>query len=186
MRRLRSQLPPRVRRTRPAAAPLRGDQDSTVTPADRGPGTIQPGSDTQADLTDPVPVYPVMLSLAGRRAVVVGGGNVALRKTRALLEADANVVVIAPSVVADLADLPVAILRRRYRDGDLAAAWLAHAATNDPGVNALVAAEAERRRIWCIRVDDAAASAAWNPAVTRLDDVTVAVTANGDPVRSQR
>jgi uroporphyrin-III C-methyltransferase / precorrin-2 dehydrogenase / sirohydrochlorin ferrochelatase len=134
---------------------------------------------------DPVPVYPIMLSLAGRRAVVVGGGNIALRRTRALLDAGANVVVIAPSVVAPLAELPVVILPRRYRDGDLAAAWLAHAATDDPGVNALVAAEAERRRIWCVRADDAAQSAAWTPAVTRHGEVTVAVTANGDPTRSQ-
>jgi uroporphyrin-III C-methyltransferase/precorrin-2 dehydrogenase/sirohydrochlorin ferrochelatase len=134
---------------------------------------------------DPVPVYPIMLSLAGRRAVVVGGGSVAHRRTRALLEAGANVVVIAPSVDADLAGLPVTILRRRYRDGDLSAAWLAHAATNDPGVNAAVAAEAERRRVWCVRADDAGASAAWTPAVTRHGQVTVAVTAGADPARSQ-
>jgi len=149
-------------------------------------GARQSGDDTQADLADPVPVYPVMLSLAGRRAVVVGGGAVALRRTRALLEAGANVVVIAPSVVAELADLPVTILRRPYRDGDLAAAWLAHAATGDPGVNELVAADAERQHIWCVRADDATASAAWTPAVTRHGAVTVAVTANGDPGRSQR
>jgi uroporphyrin-III C-methyltransferase / precorrin-2 dehydrogenase / sirohydrochlorin ferrochelatase len=141
--------------------------------------------DGEPGRAEPVPVYPIMLSLAGRRAVVVGGGNVALRRTRALLEAGANVVVIAPSVVAPLAELPVVVLPRRYREGDLAAAWLAHAATDDPGVNALVAAEAERRRIWCVRADDAAQSAAWTPAVTRHGEITVAVTAGGDPTRSQ-
>ncbi len=46
-------------------------------------------------------------------------------------------------------------LQREYRDGDLSAAWLAHAATDDPAVNARVAAEAERNRIWCVRADDA-------------------------------
>ena len=127
-----------------------------------------------------------MLSMAGRRAVVVGGGQVALRRTRSLLESGAHVVVIAPSVTAELADLPVTILRRRYRDGDLSAAWLAHAATDDPDVNARVAAEAERHRIWCVRADDGAASAAWTPAVTRHGEVTVAVTAGRDPRRSQR
>jgi uroporphyrin-III C-methyltransferase / precorrin-2 dehydrogenase / sirohydrochlorin ferrochelatase len=147
--------------------------------------TSEPRTSSETDRVDPVPVYPVMLSLAGRRAVVVGGGNVALRRTRALLEAGANVVVIAPSVVTELADLPVAILPRRYRDGDLAAAWLAHAATDDPAVNALVADEAERRRIWCVRADNAAQSAAWTPAVTRHGEITVAVTADGDPTRSQ-
>jgi uroporphyrin-III C-methyltransferase/precorrin-2 dehydrogenase/sirohydrochlorin ferrochelatase len=135
---------------------------------------------------DHAPSYPLMLSMAGRRAVVVGGGRIALRRTRSLLEAGAHVVVIAPSVIAELAELPVTILRRRYHDGDLSAAWLAHAATDDADVNAQVAAEADRRRIWCVRTDNAAASAAWTPAVTRHGAVTVAVTAGGDPARSQR
>ena len=130
--------------------------------------------------------YPLSLSLAGRRAVVVGGGRVALRRVQGLLEAGANVIVIAPAVLPELAELPVTVLPREYRDGDLATAWLAHAATSDPAVNALVAAEADRNRIWCVRADDATRSRAWTPAVTRHGEVTVAVTAGGDPVRSQR
>jgi uroporphyrin-III C-methyltransferase/precorrin-2 dehydrogenase/sirohydrochlorin ferrochelatase len=63
--------------------------------------------------------------------------------------------------------------------------WLAHAATDDPAVNAAVAAEAERERVWCVRADDASSSAAATPAVTRHGGVTVAVTASGDPRRSQ-
>ena len=136
--------------------------------------------------------YPVELDLAGRVAVVVGGGAVALRRTRALVEAGARVTVIAPDtpdvppeVTSDLAALPVTLRRRRYRDGDLAGAWLVHAATDDPAVNAAVAAEADRERIWCVRADDGAASAARTPAVTRHGDITVAVTAGGDPRRSQ-
>ncbi len=53
-------------------------------------------------------------------------------------------------------------------------------------MNAAVAAEAERARIWCVRADDTAASAAAKPAVTRHGEVAVAVTAGGDPRRSQR
>ena len=117
---------------------------------------------------------------------MIGGGTVALRRVRSLLRAQANVIVIAPEVLPELAGLPVAVLRRPYREGDLAAAWLAHAATDDPAVNSLVAAEAERSRIWCVRADDAIGSAAWTPAVTRHGDLTVAVTAGGDPGRSQR
>jgi uroporphyrin-III C-methyltransferase / precorrin-2 dehydrogenase / sirohydrochlorin ferrochelatase len=132
------------------------------------------------------PRYPLMLDMAGRRAVLVGGGQVALRRARGLLDSGANVVVIAPSVLPELAALPVTVLRRRYRDGDLAAAWVAHAATSDPDVNARVAAEADRNRIWCARADDAAASAAWTPALARDGDVAVAVTAGGDPRRAQR
>jgi uroporphyrin-III C-methyltransferase / precorrin-2 dehydrogenase / sirohydrochlorin ferrochelatase len=130
--------------------------------------------------------YPLALALQGRRAVVVGGGQVALRRVRGLLESGANVVVVAPDVDPELDALPVTVLRRRYSEGDLSAAWLAHAATSEPGVNAAVADEAERNRIWCIRADDAQASAAWTPAVARHGEVTVAVTAGGDPRRARQ
>jgi uroporphyrin-III C-methyltransferase / precorrin-2 dehydrogenase / sirohydrochlorin ferrochelatase len=133
--------------------------------------------------------YPLALDLAGRRVVVVGGGAVALRRTRALLDAGALVTVIAPRLRPEFAALEpgVTVAERPYRDGDLAAvgAWLAHAATDDPAANAAVAAEAERERVWCVRADDASASAARTPAVTRHGEITVAVTAGGDPRRSQ-
>ncbi len=129
--------------------------------------------------------YPLMLDLTGRPAVVVGGGPVALRRVRALLAAGALVHVIAPRVDPALAGEDVRLSRRKYRDGDLAGAWLAHAATDDPAVNAAVAAAAERLRIWCVRADDAAASRAWTPAVARQGEITVAVTAGGDPGRAK-
>jgi len=131
-------------------------------------------------------MYPLALNLAGRRTVVVGGGGVALRRARALLAAGAVVQVIAPDVNEELLALDVAVSQRPYAAGDLADAWLAHAATSDPRVNAAVAADAEQLRIWCVRADAADESAAWVPAVTRHGDVTVAVTGGGDPGRSQR
>ncbi len=143
---------------------------------DQGGASCQPGSGH----------YPLSLALRGRRAVVVGGGQVALRRVRGLLESGANVVVIAPDVDPELAALQVTVLRRQYADGDLSAAWLAHAATSDRAVNAAVAAEAERNRIWCVRADDADASAAWTPAVARHGEVAVAVTAGGDPRRARQ
>ncbi|HEV8278550.1 MAG TPA: uroporphyrinogen-III C-methyltransferase [Streptosporangiaceae bacterium] len=130
--------------------------------------------------------YPLMLDLTGRWAVVVGGGRVALRRAQALLAAGALVRVIAPRVDPALAGLGLTVSRREYRDGDLAGAWLAHAATDDPAVNARVAADAQRLRIWCVRADDAAASAAWTPSVARDGEITVAVTAGGDPERAKR
>jgi uroporphyrin-III C-methyltransferase / precorrin-2 dehydrogenase / sirohydrochlorin ferrochelatase len=130
--------------------------------------------------------YPVEIDLNDRLAVVVGGGAVALRRARALVAAGARVTVVAPEVASELAGLATRVCRRRYRDGDLTGAWLAHAATDDPAVNAAVAAEAERARIWCVRADDGRASAARMPAVARHGDVTVAVTTGGDPGRSQR
>ena len=130
--------------------------------------------------------YPLMLDLTGRPVVIVGGGRVALRRAQGLLVAGALVHVIAPQVDPALAGLEVTVSRREYRDGDLAGTWLAHAATDDPAVNARVAADAQRLRVWCVRADDAAASAAWTPAVARDGEITVAVTAGGDPERAKR
>ncbi len=135
---------------------------------------------------DPWRGYPVELDLRGRPAVVVGAGPTGLRRARGLLAAGARVTVVAPALDPGFAGLPVTVRLRRYRAGDLAGAWLAHAATGDVAVNASVAAEARRRGIWCVRADDAGASAARLPAVARHGEVTVAVTAGGDQRRSQR
>ncbi|MFL6127576.1 MAG: uroporphyrinogen-III C-methyltransferase [Mycobacteriales bacterium] len=129
--------------------------------------------------------YPLVLDLAGRRAVVVGGGAVALRRARGLLDAGAAVQVVAPSVLPALAELPVSLTRRPYADGDLAGAWLVHACTDDAAVNAAVAAEAERRQVPCVRADAGSGGTARTPAVARSGGVLVAVASEdvADPGR---
>lgn len=65
--------------------------------------------------------------------------------------------------------------RRPYRDGDLDEAWYALIATSDHEANTAASAEAERRRVWCVRSDDADAATAWTPATGHSEGVTVAV-----------
>ena len=131
--------------------------------------------------------YLLGLRLGGRRVVVVGGGAVATRRIPALLDAGAEVVLVSPTVTASLEDLAAAGRirweERAYADGDCADAWLVNACTDDPAVNAAVAAAADQQRIWCVRADDAQASAAWTPASGQADDVRVGVL-SGDPRRS--
>jgi uroporphyrin-III C-methyltransferase/precorrin-2 dehydrogenase/sirohydrochlorin ferrochelatase len=137
---------------------------------------------------DPAAVYPVGLRLAGRRVVVVGGGQVAHRRVAGLLEARAQVTVVSPELTPALEALvaPGAVTwhPRRYVDGDLAGAWYAVAATDDPAVNAAVAAEADRDRVFCARADDRSASSVWTPAVGRQGDLVVGVHGGGDPQRA--
>jgi len=133
--------------------------------------------------------HPLLLDLTGRRVLVVGGGPVAARRAARLVEDGADVHVVAPEVCEDLRDLiddggTVRWHARTYVSTDLDGAWLVHTATGDPAVDAAVAADAEAARVWCVRADDAAASAAWTPAVARAGDVTVAVGAGGDPRRA--
>ncbi len=131
--------------------------------------------------------YLLGLRLEGRRAVVAGGGAVASRRIPALLDAGADVLLVSPKVTASLQDLAAAgRIRweaRGYRPGDCAGAWLVCACTDDPAVNAAVAAAAEADRTWYVRADDAAASAAWTPASGRAGDVRVGVL-SGDPRHS--
>ncbi|GAA3642364.1 uroporphyrinogen-III C-methyltransferase [Nonomuraea antimicrobica] len=132
--------------------------------------------------------YLLGLRLSGRRVLVVGGGHVAQRRVPALLEAGAEVTVVSPSVTPALDDLiaagRVTWHARPYEVGDCDGAWLVQACTDDRSVNTAVAAEAEAKRVWCVRADDKDASAAWTPASGRVDEIGVAVTAGGDPRRA--
>ncbi len=133
-------------------------------------------------------VYPVGLRLAGRRVVVVGGGQVAHRRVAGLLEAHAQVTVVSPALTPALESLvaPGALtwLARPYATGDLAGAWYAVAATDDPVVNAEVAADAEADRVFCARADDRSRSTVWTPAVGRQGDLVIGVHGGGDPQRA--
>ncbi|MCK2218001.1 uroporphyrinogen-III C-methyltransferase [Actinomadura sp. ATCC 31491] len=132
--------------------------------------------------------YLLGLRLSGRRVLVVGGGRVAQRRVPALLEAGAEVTVVSPHVTPALDDLIAAgrVIwhERPYEVGDCDGAWLVQACTDDRAVNTAVAAEAEAKRVWCVRADDKDASAAWTPATGRVDEISVAVTAGGDPRRA--
>ncbi|WNV76143.1 uroporphyrinogen-III C-methyltransferase [Geodermatophilus sp. DSM 44513] len=143
------------------------------------PTPVDPGSGV---------VYPVGLRLLDRHVVVVGGGQVAHRRVAGLLEARARVTVVSPVVTPALEALvgpgEVAWVRRPYRPGDLDGAWYAVAATDDPEVNATVAEEAERSRVFCARADDRSASSVWTPAVGRQGDLVVGVHGGGDPQRA--
>lgn len=138
--------------------------------------------------------YPLFLDLAGRRVVVVGGGPVAARRAAGLAQAGSRVLVIAPWVCEDVADIllpgQVDWLAREFQPSDLDVdssdpIWLVHTATGDPEVDAQVAALAHANRIWAVRADSAADSSAWVPAVARDDSgLTVAVSAAADPGRA--
>jgi uroporphyrin-III C-methyltransferase / precorrin-2 dehydrogenase / sirohydrochlorin ferrochelatase len=132
--------------------------------------------------------YLAGLRLAGRRVVVVGGGTVAQRRLHRLLAAGADVEVVAPQVTPAVEAMAAAgELRwtaRPFACGDLDGAWYALACTDDPAVNATVAAEAERHRVFCVRADDAPAGTAVTPAVGTHDGLTVGVLAGRDPRRS--
>jgi uroporphyrin-III C-methyltransferase/precorrin-2 dehydrogenase/sirohydrochlorin ferrochelatase len=130
--------------------------------------------------------YLVGLDLVGRTVVVIGGGSVAQRRVPRLLAAGAHIRLVSPEATAAVEGMADQIdwHRRPYADGDLAGAWYALAATDDATVNAAVVAEAEQRRIFCVRADDGDLGSAVTPAVGEHEGLTVGVLSGGEPRRS--
>lgn len=130
-----------------------------------------------------VRLYPIFASLAGRSALVVGGGNVAERKVAALLEAGATVRVGAPAFTPGLTAWAesgrISLICGEFAEHWLDRQWLVIAATSDTAVNAAVAAAAERQRIWANVVDDASRSSFQVPAVIDRAPLVVAVSTSG-------
>jgi siroheme synthase-like protein len=129
------------------------------------------------------PYYPLCLDLRGRPCVVIGGGAVAARKVASLLECGARVTVVAPSLGPALEERyragAIEARLRPYRDGDLAGAALAIAATDDATANGQVAAEARARGVLLNVVDDPARGDFIAPAVLRRGALEVAVSTGG-------
>ncbi|MDE2150550.1 MAG: uroporphyrinogen-III C-methyltransferase [Gammaproteobacteria bacterium] len=136
-------------------------------------------------------LFPAFLRLDGSRVLLVGGGEVALRKARLLLRAGARLTLVAPGLHPQLA-LLAARGALEHRAADFAPAQLdgcrlAVAAADDPSVNRAVAAAAEGRGIFVNVVDDAEASSFVTPALVERTPLTVAIGTQGAaPVLARR
>jgi siroheme synthase-like protein len=126
------------------------------------------------------PLYPINLRLKGARCLVVGGGRVALGKVQGLLDAHADVHVVAPDVLDEIAALPgVTVDRRPYTHGDLAGYRLAIVATGDPEVNRAVYLEGESIGVWVNAADDPDNCAFTLPARVRRGSLLVTFATGG-------
>jgi precorrin-2 dehydrogenase/sirohydrochlorin ferrochelatase len=153
--------------------------DPQVDPqGDPGAGDPQAG--------DPAPGVPLLVRLTGRRVVCVGAGPVVTTKALPLLDAGADLLVIAPQAEPALREAAAAgrlcWQARSYRTGDLAGALLAVAGTADPAVNDRVAADAAAAGVLCVRVDrvhDGPPGSAAFMGVVRRGRLTLAVSTDG-------
>ena len=124
--------------------------------------------------------YPVNLDLTDRPTLVVGGGQVAVRKVSGLLQAGARVAVVAPEAVPEIAEDPdLRWFARDYRRGEVASYRLAIAATDDPAVNTQVRVDGDAAGVFVNSADDPANCSFTLPAVARRGDLQVAVSTNG-------
>jgi uroporphyrin-III C-methyltransferase / precorrin-2 dehydrogenase / sirohydrochlorin ferrochelatase len=131
-------------------------------------------------------LYPLHLDVRGRRVLVVGAGTIATRRVESLVDAGADVVVVAPDATPRLTELSeggaITWRPRAFDFSDVIGAWLVHVVTDNAAVNASVEEEARRRGIWSVRADQP--GDARTPSVATIDAITVSVT-SGDPTRTQ-
>ncbi len=130
-------------------------------------------------------LYPVFVNIENRLAVIIGGGKVAFRKTKDLIESGARIKIISPEITSDIEDLikdnhkSIEIIKRKYREGDIKGAFLVFAATGDTKVNKAVFNEAEENKIPVNAVDDPDNCSFYVPSMIRKGDLIVAVSTNG-------
>jgi precorrin-2 dehydrogenase / sirohydrochlorin ferrochelatase len=137
------------------------------------------------------PLYVACLRLAGRRCLVVGGGEVGLEKVEGLLACGGEVTLIAPDAVAELEQYAgegsIAWERREYRAADLEGAFLAIAATDDTDVNIAIYEQAERRAMLVNVVDVPPLCNFILPAIVRTGPLAIAIsTAGASPALAKR
>ena len=130
-----------------------------------------------------MPFYPVNLRINKRLCVVVGGGRVALRKVRGLLQAEARIRVISPAVEGELRILvdagKIEWLQRGYVEGDLKGAFLVFAATNDRDVQLRVKRETVKSAVILNSADDPGGSDFHIPAHFRRGKMLITISTGG-------
>jgi precorrin-2 dehydrogenase/sirohydrochlorin ferrochelatase len=125
--------------------------------------------------------YPVFLNLEGKRCIVIGGGEVAERKTLGLLNYGAKVRIISPNLTHDLAKLKsqglIEHLERTYREGDLKGAFLIFAATSNMDVNQRIFEESQDMLVNVVDVPDLCSFVV--PSIAQRGALQIAVSTSG-------
>jgi siroheme synthase-like protein len=136
-------------------------------------------------------LFPLFLKLEGRRCVMVGAGKIARQKLAGLLDAGADLHLVAPVAAEEIQKLAsdgrLSWARTEFEPAHLNGAVLVIAATGDPAVNEKVYRAAIERGVLCNSVDEPARCDFYYPAVVRRGDLQIAIsTAGKSPALAQR
>lgn len=129
--------------------------------------------------------FPIYLKLKQQPCLIIGGGQVALRKARLLTQAGAVVTVLAPQITPDLHTLITQhqgyILKQTYPcQLDLSQFRLVYAATDDVGINAQIFNECEAKNILVNSVDDPPHCRFTTPAIIDRSPLLITVATGGN------
>lgn len=129
--------------------------------------------------------FPLYVELNGKKCAVIGGGAVAFRKVRTLMDYGAFVEITAPRLEPELERFVeenkgnISVNRREYKDQDLNGAFLVIAATNDEVVNRQIGISCHERKIAVNVVDDQKTCDFFFPALIKRGEVVVGISTGG-------
>ena len=128
-------------------------------------------------------LLPLFHNLKGRRCVMVGGGSVALRKIRPLIEVGAAIDIIAPNINAAITALATKhalnLHQRKFNNDDLKGAALVIAATDDKQLNKQVSEQAQQLNIPVNVVDQPELCSVVFPSIVDRSPVQIAISSSG-------
>jgi len=128
--------------------------------------------------------YPILLKMAGRRAVLIGAGSVAVRKAQPLLDAGARLVVVAEHIDDILTTLchktSSRLIKGAYSKDYLVGASLVIAATDNHALNKRIYDDCQELEILCNIVDKPEFCDFFVPAVVKRGDLQIAVSTDGN------
>lgn len=131
--------------------------------------------------------YPVNINIENKKCVVVGGGKIAYDKIVGLLEAGAQIDVIAPKICPQLENLSdkVNIIRENYSAEKITSGVILIAATNNSELNAQIASDARAKNFWVNIVDDISSDFIVPSRIRRGDFLIAISTAGSSPAFSK-
>ncbi len=126
---------------------------------------------------------PVNARIDDKKILFVGGGNIAMHKIQTVELYTRNITVVAPEIHDELKGRGFELVRKEYEEGDLDGFFLVYAATDSIEVNRRIKKDAAARGIMVNVVDNRELSDFISPAIFKEEEMTVAISSNGQNVK---
>ena len=127
--------------------------------------------------------FPMFVDLSDKKIVVVGGGNIATRRIKTLLQFTRNITAVAPKTTMELHELGKAgfvnLINRPVKLSDFTMAFMVIAATNDWKLNDEIYRVCKEEGIYVNVADDKSKCDFYFPGIYMQDEVVVGITASG-------
>lgn len=132
--------------------------------------------------------FPMFVDMSNYHILIIGGGKIALRRIRTLLQFSPSISVIAPVVCEEIQKMQqqgkISVYKKMYEPDDLSpkdekVVHMVIAATNDRNINSSIWKECKKRNILINVADDQALCDFYFPSIVMNDDVVIGINSGG-------